>query len=199
VLGAVVGQRQIDLVDDQGDAMRHAPVVDARELVRRHDGAGGIGRAGDQEGAGSGRGVAFDGLKRELEAAAGVDRHTHHASVAKADEVAVTGITRVGHQYVVVRTGQQPQRQQQCAGRAGRDDDAPRLDRGLPARGIPSGDGRAQPGQAERTGVVRMAGAQRGNAGFDDGAGRGEVGFADFEMDDVASGCFQGLGAPGDP
>ena len=137
--------------------------------------------------------MTLDQFECELEAAAGVDRHVHRVCFAEAGEVAVARIAGVGHQYGVAGTGQQSQRQQQCAGCARGDDDAPGFDRGLPARSIQPGDGCAQFRQAQGAGVVRMAGTQRSYAGLDDGRGRGEVGFADFEMNDVAAGCFQGL------
>ncbi len=137
--------------------------------------------------------MTLDQIERELEAAAGIDRYVHRARFAKARKVAVAGIAGIGHQYLVAGAGQQPQRQQERAGCPGCDDDARRLDCGLPARRIKPGDGFAQFGQAQSTCVMRMAGTQRGDAGLDNGRRCGEVGFANFEMDDVAPGRFQGL------
>jgi len=126
--------------------MGAAPVVNAGEFAGWNAGAGGVGWAGDQDGAGGRGGVALDQFPGELEVAAGVDREGDRTGIAKLGEMPVAGITGIGHQHLVARACQQAQRQQQRAGCAGGDDDPCGLDRNLPACGVKPGNRLAQRG-----------------------------------------------------
>ncbi|MNO76993.1 hypothetical protein D3C76_680880 [compost metagenome] len=96
---------------------------------------------------------------------------------------------------MLARIDQQAAGQQQGAGTAGGDEDAPGVDAQAVARGIETGDGLAQLRNAARSGVAGMPGSERGLAGGDDGRGGGEVGFADLEVDDVMARLLQFVGS----
>ena len=109
--------------------------------------------------------------------------------------MAVGGVARVGQQPFVARIGGDGEGKHQSARGARCDDDALGGDVGAKAVVIETGDGFAQRAEAECRRVMHVAAGEEVAGRFDDGGRRREVRLADLQVDDVASGGRQLVGA----
>ncbi|MNQ76720.1 hypothetical protein D3C85_915670 [compost metagenome] len=107
----------------------------------------------------------------------------------------VARVARIGQQPVLARIHQQGAGQQQRARASRGDHDALRVDVQAVTLLIEAGNGLAQLGNAPRRGVTGFPRRQCRLAGLDDRLGRGEVRFADFQVNDVMAGRLQLIGA----
>ncbi len=188
-----VGQAVIDLVHHQMAAPRVQGLRQGGQFVGGKHGAGRVGRRGDQRADAVGVPVLFHQRWSQLVGGFRPDRHQLRTAFHQAQEVAVARITWVGQQPVATRIDQQAAGQQQRTGAAGGDQDAFGIDVQPVVAAIETTDGLAQGRQATCGGVAGMAGGQCGLAGTHDRFGRGEVRFADFQVDHIVAGLFQRL------
>ena len=180
-LGAV-RKPLVDLVDDEYAAALGEEARDRLQLalfdqspcrVRR--------RAEDQSFRARAPGRAHHGRGR-LKILRGRNGERPRAPLESAHEMAVAGISGIGHEHFVARVDIERGDGQESAGCACRHDDARRLEHARKSRGVMRGDRLAQRVQAERGRVRRAAFAQRAHAGLDHRRGRGEVGLADLHV-----------------
>ncbi len=158
---ALVGQAEVDLVDDQPSAEVVDRAGDARHLVVSDHRAGGIRRRGDQRRTRASGPVARDRLRRELVVLRGTDGHADRRPFEHAHEVPVARIAGVGEQHLLVPVQQQRHHQQQRRGRARGDDD--------PLRG------RRRCRTRRRSGARSRGAARQGRAPRCSGCGRRRV------------------------
>ena len=200
--GLVVGQAQVNLIDDGETATRLHHLVDARQLVRRNGGACRVGRRGQQHTTGFFAPVLRHLGAAELVALRGIGGDQARHTIGTADKVAVARVAGIGHEHFIARIHQRQARQLQRSAGPGSDDDALGGNVQTKALRIPPADGLAQRGQAQRVGVLRGALGNRGLCGMHHGGRGGEVGLANIEKDHGFGavghlGC-QGLGGLGD-
>ncbi len=133
---AVVGEAEIDLVDDEPAAQPR----DVAAIARSSSGATcvPVGFDGDAISAPRVRAVprALDQAGGKLVARFGPDRNADGVALEHADEMAVARVARVGEQDLVVAVDEERHHQQQRRGRSGGHDHALRRDRDAEALGI---------------------------------------------------------------
>ena len=161
--GARIDQAVVDLVADQPHAGVVTPYSDGGQLGGRYDGAGRVGRAGDDH-------ARYRGIERlehrdgRLEPGLGAARDLDHLAAQRGEDVAVTGITRAGDRHPVTDVEAGQERQQESTGGSGGEHHL--VDADLDAvLAVRRGDLGAQLGKAERDGVAELAMVQRGDGG----------------------------------
>ena len=107
----------------------------------------------------------------------------------------VAGIAGIGQQPFVAGIHQHAERQQQCAGRAGRDHDPCRRDVESVARVIEAADRFAELVQPKCRRVMHVSAGEETPGRFKNGIGRREVGFANLQVNDRPAFGFERLGA----
>ena len=166
-----------------------------RQLVAVQQGAGGVGRRGDQGANAVAIPVPLDQLRVQLVAALRADRHQLRGALDQAQEVAVARVAGIGQQPVLAGVDQQAGGEQQGTGAARGDQDALGVERHAVALGIEAGQRLAQLRNATRRGVTGVSGGQRGLPGGDDRRGGAEVRLADLQVDHIMAGGLQLVGA----
>ncbi len=197
--GLLVGEAEVDLVDEgEAVACLHGG-VDAAQFIGRDRGARGVGGRRQQHAARLRAPMRGDLVGAELEALPGGGGHEHRAAVRRAHEMAVARVARVRHEYLVALLDERQAGELQGAGGTRRDHDAARRHRHAEALGVPAADALAQRVQAEGVGVLRGAAAQGAVGRFAHQRRGGEVGLADVQEDHRlrAAGHLAGQGLRG--
>ena len=158
---AVVGQAEIDLVDDEPPAQARAGRGDPAQLVRRNLRAGRVRRRRDQHAARARRPRRFDQIGGKLVIRLRPDRNADGFPLEHADEMPVARIAGIGQQDLVVAIDEERHDQQQRGGRTGGHDHAFGGDGDAEALGIVPRNRLPQLRNAQRRRVVDAAVGQR--------------------------------------
>ena len=161
------------------------------ERFARHHGAGRIGGAADQHA--FQRRLAMcrqQGLagQRMTGFARGFDQH--RLAAERGEDMAVRRIAGHGDRNAVARLEHRQERQDEAAGRAGRDHDPFGIDRAAVSIAVMPGDPRAQRGDAERRGIIDPPAIERGMCRRKRRPRRRRRRLADFHVNDMAAGRF---------
>ncbi|MCY1357197.1 hypothetical protein D9M69_436820 [compost metagenome] len=184
----------INLVDHQMTVALLDRDRQLRQLVAGQDRAGRIGRRRHQCADAVVVPMTLDQAGRQLIAHLRTDRHQLCRAFDQPQEMPVTRVARIRQQPVFTGVDQQSAGQQQRAGAARRDEDAPRIDVQTITLLIKARNGLAQLGNAACGGVTGLSRCQRSLAGPDDRFGGGEVRLADFQVDHIVAGGLQFIG-----
>ncbi len=187
MLGAVVENLAVDLVAHH----RHLrvplePGDEPIEFGARHDAAGRVGRAVDDQEAGPRRDLGQHLLGAEREPGALVERHRHRRRAREADHALVDREARIGIEDLGARLAEHHDRKKHRHLAAGHDQDPVGRHLDLVAPPQIGGDGGAQGRNAVGRGIAVMAVGERLAPGLDDVVGGREIGLADPQIDDRA-------------
>ena len=167
----------IDLVGDEPDPLSFRSGDEIAQRLARHHGAGRVGGTCDQH-----------ALERRLamrrEQQLGRDRPArrlrrldhHRLAAERREDMAIGRIARQRDRDAVARLEQREECQDEARRRAGRDDDARRIDRDAIGVAIVPRDARAQRRNAERLGIAEAAGRSAARAAAMAVAGAGAAG-----------------------
>ncbi len=124
--------------------------------------------------------------QRMTRLARGLDQH--RLAAERGQDMPIRRIAGHRDRDAVARLEHRQKRQDEPAGRAGRDHDPLGIDRAAVSIAIMPGDPRAQRGNAERRGIIDPPAVERGLRGRDRGLRRRRRRLADFHVNDMAAG-----------
>ena len=157
-----------------------------RELAGFDHGAGGIGRARDDQPVELAR--PADEIERRLEPLGRARRQFDRHEVERGEDVAIGGIARRRQRHAVARLERREKGEDEARRRAGRDDHARGVDRDAVARRIMPGDRLAQRRQAERVGIAEHVASSARRAASSTPLGAGVEGWPTSRWSDVGAG-----------